>query len=175
MKKIIITLSIIAPILLVFQGFFKIPDILQTVPTQIIQNLSFSSGIASIVSLFMTIYVMYKIKDIQNHFIGKQIVPKKLNVITKNNDVLTVLLSANDDINELEIKKIINENKEIFKSIMHLMSNKCAKDIKKFISLIDNMKKIKAEKEHYSDVLIDSCTLIITLKNEVEIKGMEKA
>lgn len=175
MKKIVIFLSVIIPTLLLFQGLFKIPNVLQLLPEQSVLNLSFSSGIASIVSLFMTIYVMYKIKDIQNHFIGKKIVPKILNTISKNNDNLTILLSANDSMDELAIKKIIHENKENFKSIMHLMSARCSKKIKKFISEVDGMKKSNSEKDHYFNLLIDSCTLIITLKTEVEIKDMEKA
>ncbi len=44
-----------------------------------------------------------------------------------------------------------------------------------FINNVDKMKNSKLEKNHYSDLLIDSCTLIITLKSEVEIKDMEKA
>ncbi len=83
MKNTVIFFLVIIPILLLFQGLFKTPNILQLLPEQMILNLSFSSGIASIVSLFMTIYVMYKIKDIQNHFIGKRIVPKTLNTINK--------------------------------------------------------------------------------------------
>ncbi|HAT3663280.1 TPA: hypothetical protein I8571_000251 [Citrobacter freundii] len=175
MKKLFIFIFVALPILFIFQGYLRIPNTLQMLPEQIVQNLSFSSGIASIVSLFMTIYVMYKIKDIQNHFIGRQIIPKTLNVIHKKNDALTILLSIDGEINELAIKKIIGENKESFKSIMNMMSKKSKKDIKKLISQIDQIKKINAQKKHYSDILINSCTLIVTLRSEVEIKNMEKA